>query len=67
LGADVDSLRAAVAAEIEAAAVEALAGPMPSADDVLEGVFCVGEAKPLGDGQAPWSGYSAAGASGGSV
>jgi TPP-dependent pyruvate/acetoin dehydrogenase alpha subunit len=67
LGADVDSLRAVVAAEIDAAAVEALAGPMPSADDVLEGVFCVGEAKPLGDGQAPWSGYSAAGASGGSV
>ena len=26
-----------------------------------EGVFCVGEAEPLGDGQAPWSGFSSAG------
>jgi TPP-dependent pyruvate/acetoin dehydrogenase alpha subunit len=63
LGVDVDSLRAAVAAEIEAAAVEALAGPMPSADHVLEGVFCDGEATALGDGQAPWSGFSRSGGS----
>ncbi len=60
-GVDVDALRAEVAAEIEAAAVEALAGPMPSADGVLEGVFCVGEAEPLGDGRAPWSGFAAGG------
>jgi TPP-dependent pyruvate/acetoin dehydrogenase alpha subunit len=58
LGVDVDALRDSVAAEIEAAVVEALAGPMPAADDVLEGVFCVGEAEPLGDGHAPWSGFA---------
>jgi pyruvate dehydrogenase E1 component alpha subunit len=58
LGVDVDGVRAAVSAEIDAAAAEALAGAMPSADDVLEGVFCEGEAEPLGDGRAPWSGWS---------
>jgi TPP-dependent pyruvate/acetoin dehydrogenase alpha subunit len=57
-GVDVDAVRASVTAEIEAASAEALAGPMPSADDVLEGVFCTGEAVPLGDGQAPWSGFA---------
>ena len=61
LDVDVDALRSAVSAEIGAAATEALAGPMPSPDDVLEGVFCVGEAEPLGDGQAPWSGYAGLG------
>jgi hypothetical protein len=55
---DVDALRAEVHEEIEAAAAEALAGPMPSADDVLEGVFCEGDAEPLGDGRAPWSGFA---------
>jgi pyruvate dehydrogenase E1 component alpha subunit len=58
LGVDVDGVRTAVAEEIEAAAAEALAGPMPSADDVLADVFCVGEAEPLGDGRAPWSGFA---------
>jgi pyruvate dehydrogenase E1 component alpha subunit len=58
LGVDVESVRSSVAAEIEAAAAEALAGPMPSADGVLEGVFCSGEAEPLGDGLAPWSGFA---------
>jgi TPP-dependent pyruvate/acetoin dehydrogenase alpha subunit len=61
LGVDVDSVRAAVAAEIAAAATEALAGPMPSGEDVLDGVFCEGEAEPLGDGMAPWSGFAAPG------
>ncbi len=61
LGVDVDELRASVAAEIEAAAVEALAGPMPAGDGVLEGVFCEGEAQVLGDGQAPWSGFAGSG------
>ncbi len=65
VGVDVEALRAEVAAEIEAAGAEALAGPMPSADGALEGVFCVGEAEPLGDGQAPWSGFAAG--SGGDV
>ena len=59
LGVDIDAIRAAVAAEIEEAAAEAVAGPMPTGDDVLEGVFCEGEAEPLGDGLAPWSGFKA--------
>ena len=58
LGVDVDALRSSVGAEIDAAAAEALEGPMPSAEGVLEGVFCSGEAEPLGDGQAPWSGFA---------
>jgi hypothetical protein len=37
---------------------------MPTADDVLDGVFAT-EAEPLGDGQAPWSGYAKAAAPGG--
>jgi pyruvate dehydrogenase E1 component alpha subunit len=59
LGVDVDEIRAAVRAEIDAAAEEALAGPMPDPDQVLGGVFCEGEAEPLSDGRAPWSGFSA--------
>ena len=59
LDVDVEALRAEVAAQIDTAATEALAGPMPTADDVLSGVFCEGEAEPLGDGQSPWSGYAA--------
>ena len=27
----------------------------------VDGVFCEGEAEPLGDGQAPWSGFSSTG------
>jgi len=61
LGVDVDELRASVAAEIEAAAVEALAGPMPASEGVLDGVFCEGEAQVLGDGHAPWSGFAVSG------
>jgi TPP-dependent pyruvate/acetoin dehydrogenase alpha subunit len=60
-GADVEAVRAAVAAEIDTAAAEALAGPMPLPDDVLEGVFSTGDAMPLGDGRAPWSGYARGG------
>jgi TPP-dependent pyruvate/acetoin dehydrogenase alpha subunit len=59
---DVDALRAEVTAEIEAAATEALAGPMPTADDVMDGVFATGEAEPLSDGRAPWTGYAKAAA-----
>ncbi len=65
LGVDVDTLRAEVAGEIEAAAAEALVGPMPDPDDVLGGVFCEGEAEPLGDGRAPWSGFATPPAPGG--
>jgi TPP-dependent pyruvate/acetoin dehydrogenase alpha subunit len=58
LGVDVEALRAEVAAELDQAVTEALAGPMPAADGVLEGVFCEGEPTPLGDGHAPWSGFA---------
>jgi len=58
LDVDVDAIRAEVTAAIDAAATEALAGPMPTGDDVLSGVFCEGEAEPLGDGHAPWSGFA---------
>jgi pyruvate dehydrogenase E1 component alpha subunit len=54
---DVDSLRAEVRAEIDAATEEALAAPMPDPVSALDGVFCEGEAEPLGDGAAPWSGF----------
>src|SRR6201995_3786005 len=63
LDVDVDAVRAAVAAEVGAAATEALAGPMPTPDNVLDGVFAT-EAEPLGDGHAPWSGYAAPAAGG---
>jgi pyruvate dehydrogenase E1 component alpha subunit len=60
-GVDVDELRASVSAEIDAAAAEALAAPMPDPATALDGVFCSGEAEPLGDGQAPWSGFASGG------
>jgi TPP-dependent pyruvate/acetoin dehydrogenase alpha subunit len=60
-GVDVEAVRASVTAEIEGAETEALAGPMPLPDDVLEGVFCTGDAVPLGDGRAPWSGFAGGG------
>src|ERR1700733_3035776 len=59
LGVDVDALRAEVKATIDAAAEDALAAPMPDPAAGLDGVFSEGEAEPLGDGQAPWSGFSA--------
>jgi TPP-dependent pyruvate/acetoin dehydrogenase alpha subunit len=55
---DVDALRAAVTAEIDAATEEALSGPMPDPATALQGVFCDGVAEPLGDGRAPWSGFA---------
>jgi TPP-dependent pyruvate/acetoin dehydrogenase alpha subunit len=58
LGVDVDALREEVRAEIEAAAEEALAGPMPDPATATHGVFCEGEPEPLQDGQAPWSGWT---------
>jgi|SRR5450755_1004013 len=58
VGVDVDALRAAVQAEIDAATEVALAAPMPDPATAVDGVFCEGEAEPLGDGQAPWSGFA---------
>ena len=58
LGVDVDALRASVLAEIDAAAEEALGTPMPDPASAVEDVFCEGEAEPLGDGLAPYSGFS---------
>ena len=59
LGVDLDALRAEIAAEIDAATEEALAAPMPDPALAAGGVFCEGEAEPLGDGLAPWSGFRA--------
>jgi TPP-dependent pyruvate/acetoin dehydrogenase alpha subunit len=56
-GVDVDGVRAAVTAEIDEAVEQALTSPMPDPAGVTDGVFCTGEAEPLGDGQAPWSGF----------
>ncbi len=61
LGVDVEAVRAEVAAELDAAVSEALAGPMPSPDHVLDGLFCEGEPELLGDGEAPWSGFATEG------
>jgi pyruvate dehydrogenase E1 component alpha subunit len=57
LGVDVEALREEVSREIAAAAEEALAMEMPNVAGVRDGVFCTGEAVPLGDGRAPWSGF----------
>ena len=57
-GVDVEALRSEIKAEIDAATEEALAAPMPDPSAAVDGVFCPGEAEPLGDGQAPWSGFA---------
>src|SRR5438270_907429 len=58
LGVDVETVRAEVKGEIDAAAEEALSTPMPDPAEATADVFCEGEAEPLGDGQAPWSGFA---------
>jgi pyruvate dehydrogenase E1 component alpha subunit len=58
LGVDVEDVRAAVKAEIDAGVEEALAAPMPDPSEAASGVFCEGEPELLGDGQAPWSGFA---------
>ena len=60
LGVDVDALRAEVEAAVDAAAEAALAMPMPDPATATDGVFA-DEAVPLGDGDAPWSGWAEAG------
>jgi TPP-dependent pyruvate/acetoin dehydrogenase alpha subunit len=52
-------LREQVASELRSAADAALAQPMPDPAGATAGVFCEGEAEPLGDGRARWSGYRA--------
>ncbi len=59
LGVDIEGLRAELRAQIEAATEEALAGPMPDGSTATTGVFCKGQAEPLGDGVARWSGFPA--------
>jgi TPP-dependent pyruvate/acetoin dehydrogenase alpha subunit len=59
LGFDVEGLRAEVSGEIDDAAEQALAGPMPDGSTATSGVFCEGQAEPLGDGAARWSGFLA--------
>jgi TPP-dependent pyruvate/acetoin dehydrogenase alpha subunit len=57
LGVDVEALQSELAAELEEALGWALAQPMPDPALAREGVFCEGEPEPLGDGEAPFSGY----------
>jgi TPP-dependent pyruvate/acetoin dehydrogenase alpha subunit len=59
-GVDVEELRTAVTAEIDAATEDALASPMPDPSTATDGVFCTGEPELLADGQAPWSGFASA-------
>ena len=59
LGVDVAALGAEVREAIDRGVEEALASPMPDPGTATEGLFCT-EATELGDGQAPWSGWSAA-------
>jgi len=58
LGFDVEQLRAEIRAEIEAAAEQALAAPMPDGSTATAGVFCQCRAEPLGDGVARWSAFA---------
>ena len=57
LGVDVEALAATVVAEVDEATREALAMPFPEPASALTGVFALGEALPVGNGQAPWSGF----------
>jgi len=58
VGIDVDAVRAAVKAEIDAGVEEALAMPMPDPATARDGVYAT-EANELLDGQAPYSGWAA--------
>jgi TPP-dependent pyruvate/acetoin dehydrogenase alpha subunit len=58
LGVDVEEIGAQVTQELDAAVAWALEQPMPDQRSATEGVFCEGEAEPLGDGRAPYSGYA---------
>jgi pyruvate dehydrogenase E1 component alpha subunit len=58
VGVDVDELRADIDRRLDAAVAEALTLPFPAGATATDGVFCQGEAEPLGDGRAPWSGHA---------
>jgi TPP-dependent pyruvate/acetoin dehydrogenase alpha subunit len=58
LGVDVAAVREQVAREVDEAAAHALAMPLPDPASAREGVFCEGEAEPIGEGRAPWSGFA---------
>jgi pyruvate dehydrogenase E1 component alpha subunit len=58
LGVDVEAVDQAVREEIDLATQEALAMPQPDPASATEGVFCEGEARPLGRGAAPWSHFA---------
>ena len=60
LGVDVEAIDESVREEIDLATREALAMPTPEPASALEGVFCEGDAEPLGLGAAPWSGFAGA-------
>jgi pyruvate dehydrogenase E1 component alpha subunit len=57
LGVDVQELQGQVAQELDDALAWALAQPMPDPASATTGVFCEGEAQPLEDGLAPYSGH----------
>jgi pyruvate dehydrogenase E1 component alpha subunit len=59
LGVDVEALELAVREEVDAATRDALAMAAPDPASAAEGAFCEGEALPLGEGAAPWSGFAA--------
>lgn len=61
LGGDVATLEVQVARELDEALEWALAQPMPDPALAAAGVFCEGEAEPLGDGHAPFSAYGGTG------
>jgi TPP-dependent pyruvate/acetoin dehydrogenase alpha subunit len=58
--AEVEAIRDEVRSYVDECAERALASPMPEPALALEGVFAE-EFEPLGDGQAPWSRWSANG------
>jgi pyruvate dehydrogenase E1 component alpha subunit len=61
LGVDTDAVRADVREAIDAGTQEALAMPMPDPDTATDRLFHEGpDELVLGDGDAPWSGHTAA-------
>jgi pyruvate dehydrogenase E1 component alpha subunit len=61
IGVETEEIATEVEQELDAAVASALEQPMPDPRGATHGVFCDGEAEPLGDGYAPYSGYATAG------